>query len=95
MFPFMNLTIIKASVTSSYKVIMSKVIMSTQIVLPRILQIGSDASKQVMEIMTSLGCSRPIILTDKTMVDLGYVQTVLAQFKDAKQLPDVFDNTVP
>ncbi len=91
----MNRTMIKASVASSYKVIMSKVIMSAQIVLPRILQIGADASKKVMEIMTSIGCSRPIILTDKTMVDLGYVQTVLAQFKDAKQLPDVFDNTVP
>jgi alcohol dehydrogenase len=69
--------------------------MSTQIILPRTLQIGANASKKVIEVMTSLGCSRPIILTDKTMVKLGYVQTILDQFKLTEKLPDVFDNTVP
>jgi alcohol dehydrogenase len=69
--------------------------MSTQIVLPRILQIGADAASKVMEVINSLGCYRPIILTDKTMVELGYVQALLAQFNDYEQLPDVFDNTIP
>ncbi|PKI02013.1 iron-containing alcohol dehydrogenase [Glaciecola sp. 33A] len=69
--------------------------MSTQIVLPRILQIGADAASKVVEVINSLGCYRPIILTDKTMVELGYVQALLAQFNDSEQLPDVFDNTIP
>ena len=70
-------------------------LMSTQIVLPRILQIGAHASTQIVEVLNSLGCHRPIILTDKTMVELGYVQTLLGQFTDSKNLPDVFDNTIP
>jgi alcohol dehydrogenase len=69
--------------------------MSTQVVLPRILQIGAHASRKIVEVVASLACSRPIILTDKTMVELGYVQALLAEFEGADQLPDVFDNTIP
>lgn len=69
--------------------------MSTQIVLPKILQIGAHASTKIVEVMNSLGCQRPIILTDKMMVELGYVQKIVEQFKDEKQPPDVFDDTVP
>lgn len=69
--------------------------MSIQVVLPRMLQIGAHASSRIVEVVASLACCRPIILTDKTMVELGYVQTLLAQFEDAEQLPDVFDNTIP
>lgn len=69
--------------------------MSTQVVLPRILQIGAHASRKIVEVVASLACCRPIILTDKTMVELGYVQALLAQFEDAEQLPDVFDYTIP
>ena len=69
--------------------------MSTQVVLPRILQIGAHASRKIVEVVSSLACCHPIILTDKTMVELGYVQALLAQFEDAEQLPDVFDNTIP
>ncbi len=69
--------------------------MSTQVVLPRILEIGAHASSKIVEVVASLACSRPIILTDKTMVELGYIKTLLAQFEEAEQQPDVFDNTIP
>jgi alcohol dehydrogenase len=69
--------------------------MSTQVVLPKILQIGAHASREIVEVVASLACCRPIILTDKTMVELGYVQALLAQFEGAEQQPDVFDNTIP
>ncbi len=69
--------------------------MSTQVVLPKILQIGPHALSKIADIIASLGCSRPIIVTDKTMLELGYVQTLLTQFEGAEQLPDVFDNTIP
>ncbi len=69
--------------------------MSTQVVLPRILEIGAHASSKIVEIVEGLACFRPVILTDKTMVELGYVQALLEQFEGAEQLPDVFDNTIP
>jgi alcohol dehydrogenase class IV len=50
--------------------------MSTQIILPRILQVGDGASKAVGTILIALECQRPLIVTDKMMVQLGYVGAV-------------------
>jgi len=69
--------------------------MSNQIVLPRILQVGANASEAIPDVLSSLGCSRPLIITDKMMVQLGYagrIQDVLAT-KDMSA--DVFADTVP
>lgn len=69
--------------------------MSSQVILPRIMQVGAGASENIHEVLMSLGCSRPLIITDKMMVELGYagrIQEVLAvQDVDA----DIFDDTVP
>jgi len=69
--------------------------MSNQIVLPRILQVGAKASEAIPDVLASLGCHRPLIITDKMMVQLGYagrIQDVLA----SKGLSaDVFADTVP
>lgn len=48
--------------------------MSSAILLPRILHIGAGASGQVGAVLTTLGCSRPLIVTDASMVKLGYVE---------------------
>ena len=69
--------------------------MSHQIILPRILQIGGGASLQVANVLTSLGCHKPLIITDKMMVKLGYVNTILQTLAEAKIQADVFDDTVP
>ena len=69
--------------------------MSTQIILPRILQIGRGASHKVGNILTSLGCSSPLIVTDKMMVELGYVQRLQDSLKEVSVHSDIFDNTVP
>ncbi|WP_207061869.1 iron-containing alcohol dehydrogenase [Motiliproteus sp. SC1-56] len=69
--------------------------MSNQIILPRILQVGEGASQELPTILTSLGCKRPLIITDKVMVELGYasaLQDVLARHSMGT---DVFDDTVP
>ncbi|MBP18588.1 MAG: iron-containing alcohol dehydrogenase [Pseudomonadales bacterium] len=65
--------------------------MSNQIVLPRILQIGAGASKEIGNIIEGLGCSKPLIVTDKMMMQLGYVNRI------QERLPasDVYDDTVP
>ena len=47
--------------------------MSTQIILPRILQICDGASQEAGNILNSLECQRPLIVTDSMMVQLGYV----------------------
>lgn len=69
--------------------------MSTQVILPRIMQVGDGASNEIPNVLASLGCKRPLIITDKMMVQLGYasrIQDVLS----AKDIPaEVFDDTVP
>jgi alcohol dehydrogenase class IV len=65
--------------------------MSSQIVLPRILQIGAGASKEIGNILASLGCSNPLIVTDKMMVQLGYVASIQAHLERS----EVYDDTVP
>lgn len=65
--------------------------MSSQIVLPRILQIGAGASKEIGKILASLGCFNPLIVTDKMMVQLGYVAKIQAHLERS----EVYDDTVP
>ena len=69
--------------------------MSTQIILPRILQVGAGASKEVGNILKALECQRPLIVTDKMMVQLGYVAAVQESLKAAGIDSDVFQDTVP
>ena len=69
--------------------------MSSQIILPRIMQVGDGASLEIANILASLNCQRALIVTDKMMVELGYVgqvEHVLAQHDIAC---DVFADTVP
>ena len=52
------------------------VIPSTQIILPRILQVGGGASAELVSVLGSLNCQRPLIVTDVMMVKLGYVARI-------------------
>ncbi len=69
--------------------------MSTQIILPRIMQIGGNASQQVSEVLMKMGCSRPLIITDKMMVELGYVEQIKTYLSAASISADIFADTVP
>ena len=69
--------------------------MSTQIILPRILQVGRGASHEAGNILTSLGCKTPLIVTDKMMVKLGYVERLQDSLKGVSVHSDIFDDTVP
>lgn len=68
--------------------------MSTQILLPRILHIGAGASKKITDVLKSFGLTNPLIITDKTMVTLGYVESLQQSLSGYTQA-DVFDDTVP
>lgn len=69
--------------------------MSNQIILPRILQVGAGASQQVGSILKTLGCRRPLIVTDKMMVQLGYIDAIQASLSEQAISSDVFHETVP
>lgn len=69
--------------------------MSTQVILPRIMQVGEGASQALPNVLESLGCQRPLIITDKMMVELGYAGRIQANLLDQGMVADVFDDTVP
>jgi alcohol dehydrogenase class IV len=69
--------------------------MSVQIILPRILQVGAGASQQAGTIVKALECQRPLIVTDKMMVQLGYVAAIQERLSALGIDSDVFDDTVP
>ncbi|SEK41174.1 Alcohol dehydrogenase, class IV [Pseudoxanthomonas sp. GM95] len=69
--------------------------MSAQVILPRVMHVGADASLKAGEVLVVLGCSRPLIVTDPMMVKLGYAATVQDALAAAGIASDVFADTVP
>lgn len=69
--------------------------MSTQILLPKILQIGADASREIASVVTSMGLKRPLIVTDRIMVELGYVERLQNDLSRAGILTSIYADTVP
>ncbi|BBB31621.1 iron-containing alcohol dehydrogenase [Neptunomonas japonica] len=69
--------------------------MSTQIILPRIMQVGEGASQEISSVLASLNCQKPLIITDKVMVELGYVSRIKEALSKHNISCDVFDDTVP
>jgi alcohol dehydrogenase class IV len=68
--------------------------MSTQIILPRILEIGAGAGRKIGSIVKDMNCQRPLIVTDKIMLQLGYVERVQNDLRAMNIDSDVFDDTV-
>lgn len=69
--------------------------MSTQVIQPRIMQIGNGASLEIPSVLASLNCHRALIVTDKMMVELGYASNIEAVLQQHDIACDVFDDTVP
>ncbi|UTW13157.1 iron-containing alcohol dehydrogenase [Marinobacterium rhizophilum] len=69
--------------------------MSTQVILPRIMQVGDGASQDTPTVLASLGCTRPLIITDKMMVELGYAGRIQKCLAEHQVSADVFADTVP
>ncbi|MDN5566548.1 MAG: iron-containing alcohol dehydrogenase [Psychrobacter sp.] len=69
--------------------------MSHSIVLPRTMEVGRAACKNLPTILASLGIKKPLIITDEMMVKLGYVDNVQAILKAVNIVADVFSDTVP
>ncbi len=69
--------------------------MSHRIVLPRLMEIGAGASQQLAAVLRSLGCSRPLIVTDRMMVELGYAGRLAEQLEQAGIASRCFADTEP
>ena len=65
------------------------------IALPRIFRIGGGASKQLPEVLASLGLSRPLIVTDGWLANSGRVAELTDGLAAAGIAARVFADTVP
>ncbi len=69
--------------------------MSHRIVLPRLMEVGAGASQQIVSVLRNLGCERPLIVTDRMMVELGYVARISEILSKADIPSDCFADTLP
>lgn len=69
--------------------------MSHSITLPRMMEIGKNAITKLPDILASLGAKKPLIITDKMMVSLGYIDQIQTLLKVANIQSDYFDETIP
>lgn len=69
--------------------------MTSSIVLPKIMQVGADALNLLPDTLDSLNCRFPFIITDKTMLDLGYVGKVQRLLKQHGIEFGLFTDTMP
>ncbi|OTA16298.1 bifunctional aldehyde/alcohol dehydrogenase [Xenorhabdus vietnamensis] len=68
--------------------------MST-IVLPRIMEVGGGAIISLPQILQNIGSKKPLIVTDKVMVQLGYLDKLQSILQGAGIESDVYADTVP
>ena len=69
--------------------------MSNQIILPSIMQIGAKASQEVGNILNNLSYKKPLIITDKMMVELGYASKIQESLNAVNIHADIFSDTIP
>ncbi|MES0868460.1 iron-containing alcohol dehydrogenase [Pseudovibrio sp. SCP19] len=69
--------------------------MTSQIILPRIMQVGAGASLQLPAVLAKIGCKKPLIVTDPMMVQLGYSESIQDSLKAEGIESDVFADTLP
>lgn len=61
---------------------------------PRIIRIGGGVAREIAEVLGQLSLSRPLLVTDKTLVALGHVERVTEVLRMAGIAWGVFDEVV-
>lgn len=69
--------------------------MPDNILMPRIMEIGGGALEKLPEVLASIAASRPLIVTDRMMMELGYIERAGGLLDDAGLRWGVFTDTVP
>ncbi|MCK0091748.1 iron-containing alcohol dehydrogenase [Rhodococcus sp. F64268] len=69
--------------------------MTAPIALPRIMRIGGGAVGEIGDVVSSLGLSRPLVVTDSFQVGTGAAQKMLGNLEEAGVTPRLFADAVP
>lgn len=69
--------------------------MVAHIALPRVLRVGGGALAQIGDVVTSLGLSRPLVVTDSYLISTGEVDRLTTLLEQAGVSTRVFGDTVP
>ncbi|WP_159991249.1 iron-containing alcohol dehydrogenase [Pelistega ratti] len=69
--------------------------MSNRILLPRIIEIGKNACQKLPSILSTFNIKKVLIVTDDTMVKLGYVQLIQDILNLNKIESTVYADTIP
>jgi alcohol dehydrogenase class IV len=64
-------------------------------VLPRIMHFGGGARKQLAGVLRTIGVSKPLIVTDRTMADLGVLDELIEDLASEGYKAGAFTETVP
>ncbi len=69
---------------------------NVRVCIPRFLQIGKGSLSELPNIISSIGnIKSPLIITDKQMVALGYIDKIKKILNSTKLITSVFDETLP
>ena len=61
---------------------------------PKIIRIGAGVAKEIVDVLKQLNLSKPLIVTDKNLLELGHVDLVLAILENQNISWTVFDAVV-
>ncbi|MET0772576.1 MAG: iron-containing alcohol dehydrogenase, partial [Candidatus Limnocylindrales bacterium] len=59
------------------------------------MHVGGGARKRLASVLRTMGASRPLVVTDRTMVELGYLEELLGDLAGEGIAADAFSDTVP
>ncbi|WP_423824083.1 iron-containing alcohol dehydrogenase [Salinisphaera sp. SPP-AMP-43] len=69
--------------------------MSHNILMPRIMEVGGGSVTRLPEVLNALGIARPLLITDRMMIELGYVDRATDGLDAAGMSYGIFADTVP
>ena len=69
--------------------------MVAQIALPRMIRVGEGAIAEIGDVVTDLGLSRPLVVTDSYLVDSGAAERLTTLLQSGGVSPQLFAETVP
>ncbi|MDC3129387.1 iron-containing alcohol dehydrogenase [Paracoccaceae bacterium] len=61
---------------------------------PKIIRIGGGAAKEIADVLKQLSLSKPLIVTDKNLVELGHVDLVLEILEQHNIAWSIFDGVI-
>ena len=67
----------------------------SEIILPKFINIGAGKVNSVNDILKKLNCENPIIITDKTMVELNIIEPLERTLTEMQIRYEIFNNTMP